>query len=318
MDDSEAPTVFEKSRHGITGGLARRMRLLSHLSAGGVLAIGALALAGWAVDAPRLKSVLVGGISMKPNAAIGLIFAGASLLLRGRDDPPWRRAAATTFAAIAALIGALTMFELATAHDLGIDELLYREPAGARAAAALGRMGLVAALSLFGSGAALILLGARHRIARAIAQVLAAAMSLLVLLPVVGYTDGGEALYGTVPFGIAAHTALALAMLNAGILLSSPTEFLVAVVSSPYSGGIMARRLLPIALALPLGAGSLVLLGERARLFGASTTLSLLAVCVIALFSATIWHNARALNQLEEMRTHSSPRYRTSCGRRST
>ena len=57
-----------------------------------VTVLGALVLAGWIFDVALLKSVQAGWATMKPNAALGFLMAGAALLMAERRTPnaPWR------------------------------------------------------------------------------------------------------------------------------------------------------------------------------------------------------------------------------------
>src|SRR5512145_3266931 len=71
------------------------------------LAGSLLSLAGWAFDVPRLTDWQANGISIQPNACIAAAGASVAVLLyvAGRAVP------AAYFAAIFAVIGALTAFE---------------------------------------------------------------------------------------------------------------------------------------------------------------------------------------------------------------
>src|SRR4029077_13030742 len=49
--------------------------------------MGMLAVLGWALDVPALKSILPGAVEMKANTAIALILAAMSLFLRTPQAP---------------------------------------------------------------------------------------------------------------------------------------------------------------------------------------------------------------------------------------
>src|SRR5688572_28276190 len=105
---------------------------------GGYALVGGLVtLAGWAFDIPRLAEWDANGINMKPNAAVAASAAGLGVLLCGL--PGWRGGRAVRFLGImVGLIGGLTLTEHVVGWNLGIDTLLWGEPAGERATAAPG------------------------------------------------------------------------------------------------------------------------------------------------------------------------------------
>ena len=113
----------------------QRMRFLQfycNASAIGVSATGGLILCGWAFHIEMLKSVLPGGVAIKPNMALLLVLSGTSLwlLLPGDARPPLRYIA-RVLAMLVTVIGAATRMEYLVSVNLGIDQLLFSEPAGA-------------------------------------------------------------------------------------------------------------------------------------------------------------------------------------------
>ncbi len=82
-----------------------------------------------------------------------------------------------------------------------------------------------------------------------------------------------------------AHTALALAFvtLAAGALCAAPESPVMAPLVSDSAGGVLARRLYPAVVAIPVALGSLTLArhGVDARLFVALTVTSLLVVVML-------------------------------------
>jgi hypothetical protein len=128
--------------------------------AAGMYAIlgGTIALAGWALDIPRLTDWRNDNISMFANtAACGVLGGMALLLLVGQRNVTWRFAAAQLLAGAAALVGLLTLFEHITGINLGIDTLLANRPWGQRVAAAPMRMGPPASMSFWLLGMGLLL-----------------------------------------------------------------------------------------------------------------------------------------------------------------
>src|SRR5882672_9941443 len=90
--------------------------------AGGIVstAAGCLVLVGWLLDIQPLKTVLPGLPSMVPNTALGLAFAGISLVLqtaqRSSRRTPLR--VGQSLAAIVVLLGVVTISEYVFKTDL--------------------------------------------------------------------------------------------------------------------------------------------------------------------------------------------------------
>lgn len=102
-------------------------RLAAMLSA----AVGLVAFAGWVLDIPLLKSVLPGVVEMKANTAVGLVLAACALfILSGRPSRSQQRLAQTLGLVVFAL-GLATLSQYLFGWRLGIDELLFRDTAGA-------------------------------------------------------------------------------------------------------------------------------------------------------------------------------------------
>jgi hypothetical protein len=79
---------------------------------------GAITLAGWALDMPRLTDWKNDGISMFPNAAVCAVLSGIALLVARR------RTVTSWLGVVVSMIGGGTLLEHVTGVDLGIDTLL--------------------------------------------------------------------------------------------------------------------------------------------------------------------------------------------------
>ncbi|MFL6208741.1 MAG: ATP-binding protein [Pyrinomonadaceae bacterium] len=261
--------------------------------------VGALVLTGWLFDIHRLKSVY-GDITMKANAALALLLAGASLWTLGvAEQSAFARRAGQMCAAVIALTGLLTLSEHVFGWNLGLDQLLFTEPAGALATTSPGRMGPFASVCFTLAGIALLLLHGRRNVS--LAQLLAVVISSLALLPIIGYAYKTEALYGVARYtGIALHTAVSLFVLGLGLLSARVGQGLTAVIGSNRAGGLMARRLLLAVVCVPFLLGWVRLLAQRAGYFDLGFGAALLVLFIIILFTAIIWQSAAKLNHTEQ------------------
>jgi PAS domain S-box-containing protein len=264
---------------------------------------------------------------MKPNTAVGLVLAGASVLLtvrerlRGEESreidrtgvsfPKARRKKrekrlyrfAAGGCALAVLsLGLLTLSQYLFGWNLGIDELIVRDPSEPMAS---GRMAETTAMNFAFTGTALWLLRQKHRHRHQIAQVLMLLVAFFSLLALMGYVYGVEAFYtvGTVrKTSIAWHTALAFLLLCVGIVSAHADRGFMQTLTSNLYGGLVIRRFLPGAIAWPLILGWFCLQGERAKYYNYAFGTSFLVLSIVIFYLTLIWRNAMFLDRLDRDR----------------
>ena len=96
------------------------------------------------------------------------------------------------------------------------------------------------------------------------AEFLGTISAVSALLAILGYAYRVPSFYGFgsyVPMTL--HTAIAFIALGVGIFLARSDEGIAAVIASDTAGGIVARRLLPLAIVLPAGLGAFALEAGR-------------------------------------------------------
>ncbi len=265
-----------------------------------VIFVGGLVLIGWALDVSWLKSILPGWATMKPNAAFAFILSGLSLWLLREETGGWPRRLAALFAGTMALIGGLTLTEHFTGWDLGIDQLMVKEPPSTIGTFPSVRIGINAALNFLLIGIALLILDVEtHRGSRP-AQHLTLIAALVSLLALTGHLYGVTRLQG-LAFAIpmVQSTALTFIVLCMGLLAARPDRGLMAVITSDHAGGTLSRRLLPVVIAVPIVIGWLRLLGERAGLYDAEFGVSLSMLSSVVLIGVLVWMSAKVLDRKE-------------------
>ena len=157
-----------------------------------VAAMGLTVLFGWALDVTPIKNLLPGTVTMKANTALCFLLAGCALFLY-LQTPGWQRLVQSMALAVAA-IGLATLGEYGFGWQLGIDQLLFREPADALYTLHSGRMSVYAATGFSATGFALLALS---RQALRLPAQLAAALTILVgVVPLLGYLGNISSLGG--------------------------------------------------------------------------------------------------------------------------
>jgi PAS domain S-box-containing protein len=259
-------------------------------------------LGGWGFNVAALRVVVPGYPAMVPNTAAALLLFGAALLLGAREqDKPSGNTAALICAAIAALLGAATLFEFISGMDLSLDRLLFP---GAVMPIASGRMSIASAVAFSCLGGALLL--SRTRRSFLVGQYLALIIGLLALFNVIGQIyaiDRFRAVAfqsGGVPMAI--HTSLTVLVLCAGALLARPRWGIMSTITSSSPGGVMTRRLLPAALLIPIGMGWLRKEGQLWGFYDDALGRVLFTSLLIAVFALLIWTSGQLLNRMDTER----------------
>lgn len=267
--------------------LHRRVPLVAGLFA---LAVGALACAGWVWDVSALKSLLPGMPTMKANTAVCFMMIGLAMFWM-RDDAPRLAGPARILALAVLVIAALSLAESFTGVNLGLDELLFRDP-GNIPPGVPGRMSPVTATCFLLLVAALLM---RHPVTRS--QIMGLMVLLLSGFVVIGYLYHSREIiiYSTV----AAPTAITLCVLSLGVLGRDAHRGMLAVVTGAGSGGTIARRLLPASFIVSILFGWLTLLGQRAGWYDLNFGMALQTVALATTFTALIWVGARLLGRTD-------------------
>lgn len=267
-------------------------------------AIGLVGLAGWMFDIEALIRIHPAWVTMKANTAICLILAGTgTALLRSETMTRAQHALVRVFSLVIGAIGLVTLGEH-MGWDVNIDHVFFTESQAHAGRSFPGRMGPASALNFVLIGTAMMSLGARSRRGDWLAQPGALLVMVITLLVFLAYFYSVEMPKGLENyFSIAVHTVIAFQMLAIGLLLARPDAGVMRVVLGDDGGGIIARRLLPLTMAVPGLIGWLCILGRDSGFFGRGAGTALLAAALTIIFSAVVWWAVRALSQLDARRT---------------
>jgi PAS domain S-box-containing protein len=265
-----------------------------------VLAASLASLFGWVLRMPGLSAWMPDAGSMTPNAAAALAFAALSLGLLARRPTPMQVRIARAFAVVVLAVGSFTLLEYIAGLHAGIDEWLGAMPPRADGVFP-SRMSPITAFCL--SCAGLSLLGARDMKRSAATDIPTLLMLLASTVGLAGYAYGAEPLYRIWPHSsLAPHTAAAIMLLGLGLLWAAPHRGLVALVNRSTGGSVLARRLIPAAIVVPLVAGWLRVRGEQAGLYDVALGTALLVTALMVVFVAIVWWTAASIDAIDAAR----------------
>ena len=247
MGEPESPEAVEQ----------RRARRAVRLIAAGILALGALAIAGGVNPAAPLGRFAA---ALDIKLAWALAFAGIGLALALAS---YRAARAAKV--VAALV---VLFSLLSVVGFDFDEqfgpLLFLD---------YERMAPTAALGFAVLGSAIVLAPHRPSLSRLLALLVAATG----LLAVFWYIYGVPTFLGLPITGVALVKALLQGAASIGVLFLRPESGAPAAMLDRSEAGHEFRRLLPAALLLPIALGWLALAGERLNWYGSAFETALFA-----------------------------------------
>ncbi|MCC5614156.1 PAS domain S-box protein [Nostoc sp. CHAB 5836] len=291
--------------------------------------VGSLVLVGWWLEIELLKRGFLGSpATMKVNTALCFVLCGVSLWLfskrgeqgsRGAEQknskfkiqnsklfPHFPTLLISRVCAIAVTtIAALTLYEYLFGWNFGIDELLFRDLPTSLATSHPGRMGVNTALNFMLVSVALqILIHPKTHRSYWYAQIIALIATLISFQALMGYAYKVKVLYGLAPdaTSMTLHTVVLFILLNIGILWVQADQGLMRVVTSDSYGGLLARRLLVAAIAVPFILGWIIVEGQRAGQYDPAFAVSVFAIVLIVIFTVLIWQSAAVIQRLSQQR----------------
>ena len=261
-----------------------------------LMLLGVLVLLGWLLNVGLLTTVLPGRITMKPNTAIGFLFLGVALFLLTRSSKTRKTVLwCAASAAVVILVGLLTLSEYLFHVSLGIDQFFFRDLTQFPYP---GRMAHITAFNFCITGLSVLLLAFSEKSAK-FSQALAASSGLSALFAIIGYSYGVPLLYGSTQYtSMALHTGVGFLIVSLSVLFCRPDLGLMSVLTNPYPGGWLARKLLPVAALAPAALGAACI---HSSFFSSDVRMGVayLVVAQIVLFMALIWTLAFVLNRAE-------------------
>jgi diguanylate cyclase (GGDEF)-like protein len=286
-----------------------------------VLVTSAVVLVGgYVLGYASLRNIVPGTVAMKPLAAVGLLAAGLSLL--AMSAKPAHRARGRVhrgLALVPLVLGAAVLGEYIFSWRLGIDELLFVDHVGRRAGIAYpGRFAPTTAVNLVLVGAALLAIECKPRHGWRPAEVLVLPAILVACMSIIGYAYGIPAFYGPASAAkMALNTAVCFLALGGAIILARPHGHILRLVTTDDPGGVMIRRIGPLAVLMPLTLGWMRLAAGDAGVFADRAGTWWLTAATIGCFVVLIWRVSARLSaadaerrilqtQLERLASHDS------------
>jgi signal transduction histidine kinase len=274
------------------------------IAGGAVAIIGALVLAGWALNLPFITQWSQGGIPMIPLTALCFVLAGGALTMAVRPNhTAVTEAIQQTLAAAVATIAVLSVYENIRGGPSQFDLLLFGGRVRGGPLSPPGRIAINTSACLLLFALALLTIPHDQRKRDLRAQMFAAPALFIALVAILGYVFNVKGMYSlSQTSGMALLTAIALLVLGVGILVAVRDRGVAALLMDEGAAGVLTRRLLPAALFAPVVLGIIRLAGESAGIYETEFGASLFAVSTILIFVVLVLWSARVLRDTDRER----------------
>lgn len=258
-----------------------------------------LALAGWVCDIGIFRRPIADLPAMNPTTAVAFLLSGLSFLTLTYPKQQRRiRTIGLVLASAVTLIGLLRLVNLFFPQLPACDELLFTTQMQKEAAAGLlVRMAANTAICFVLSGAALWSLQDRNSANRHLAFP-ELSIGLISLLSLLGHIYRVNEFYGVLRYlPMSLTTAVAFLFLSLACLFAVPERGIMHILTGSLPGSLMARRLFPFLLIVPIIFGWLRLYAGWSLHFGVEFGVSILVLSIIIFLAGIVFFNARQMNR---------------------
>ncbi|MGD0233531.1 MAG: ATP-binding protein [Syntrophorhabdales bacterium] len=276
-------------------------------------AISFLALVGWGFSVVLLTNIKSQWITIRVVTAICLALSALELaFLQWHSFSVRRSIVLQAPGVLVGLVGLLTIVAYAIKMITGQEPSLGDAPFLNLLLTPPARMALLTAIVFLIIGCALVLLATGGRRAAHIAHAVMVPAAMVSYLVPVTYVLGIQGLHGWYDVPVALHTGIAFCTISIAIFCIRPDTWLMRVFTGGHTGSVMARRLLPAFLMIPLLIGWLRLYGERAGAFESEVGVALVALTYTFCLFWIMWMTARSVNKVDDRRRQTDEALRES------
>ena len=297
--DQKLNQELAQMQHASDAPLARRCRRLALVIGLAVSMFGGAVVFSWA----KPLTLLVGA-----NAGAGVLLAGLALALQAMESVrhPWLPLAARIDASVPGLLGLAGIAQGLSNSVAWLDPLLV-PLTHAGILSAFFPMHPICSFSLLLAGCALLAQDFRSENGHAPSEYLALSLIALNLVPLAGHV------YQVAPLSYLGSTvavpwpiALSLLATGVGILLSRPSQRLMAIITDNVPGAEMLRRSLPQTLLVLVALNWIVSRGALTGWYDQSMVSPLLTLLNSSVILVIFWRTAATVNNEYRARLESA------------
>ena len=277
-----------------------------------VAGIAVIALAGWVFDLTLLTSFAPQRQAMSIITAICFLLIAAELAFLQKVPAAVREHFILKAPVIlVGLVGALTIVLYAISLFAGHDPPVGNIPFLNLFWIPLTRLALLTATLFLFTACALVLLATGRRRAADIAHAMMLPVAIGSFLVPVSYLFAAQSMHDWQNIPVALNTGITFCAVCIAIFCIRPHTWPMRVLTGDHAGGIMARRLLPALLIIPIIFDWLQYKAQVLSLFGQPVGVALLVVANTFFLLCLVWLVARSVNRTDERRRTAEHQFET-------
>ncbi len=263
-----------------------------------------LGLIGWITNIAFFKSIQPQWIPMNLITAICLSMAaiGLFMIIRKKYFNRLGILIAKILGILVCIIGLLTIADSANILGEGIEEFLSRSLAFDTVLSHSMRMTLLTAIIILSIGSAIVILANDSQRSANIAHIVILPAAIGSYLISLRYLFGVEFMHDFLGAPIAINSGIALCAICVAIFFIRPDTWLMKVFTGKLIGSLMAKRLFPALIILPVMIGWLRIYGEKMGIFDSEVGVILVAITYTVCLIGLIWLSAKSAIGMEKKR----------------
>jgi PAS domain S-box-containing protein len=268
-----------------------------------ILAISILDLAGWAFGITVLKSIDDHWVPMMIDTAISFVLCALSLyIIQKKITTGFISLIPKISGVLVFMAGALSSYLQIAILNNANEKTMMENPFLGIFLAPNNRMALVTACSFVLIGIIIFLISFHKKRLTEIAHAIISPVLLISYMIPVSYILGLHQLHSINNVSVALPTGIAFCALCLGILFNGTSSWVMKVFTSRSSGGLMARRLLPGLILLPVVIAWFRIQGEERGIFESEVGVGLVAITYTVCFVFLTWVSAKGANKIDKKR----------------
>jgi PAS domain S-box-containing protein len=287
--------------------LQHQLQKISRIFAVILIGLAALVLFGWQFEIEFLKRPFPKLVAMNPVTALAFISAGISfLLLTTQKKSAGKYKAGTLLASLVILIAAAKFASLIHGFNFQIDQFFFTEQLNRDIVGNISnRMALNTAFCFLLTGISLLLLPRSQEAEEKqnLFQYFSLFITVIALFSIMGYLYQVQIFYAMLSYiPMAIHSAFCFLFISLAIIFAFPYLGVMKHFSGDLDGSLLGRRLIPVAILVPVLIGLLRVWGQRAGLYTFEFGTAMLITSIIILMIFFIWQSTLQLNKRDKFK----------------
>jgi signal transduction histidine kinase len=283
--------------------LSRGFRITIRISIIAIFVISLMDLAGWIFSITLFKSIMPQWGPMKIITAVCFIFAATALLVIHADlSSIVSKTVSVVSAFFISIVSLVTLYVYIYFMVTGNEPSFTGVPFFGFFLPPEERMAFLTSINFLLIGGILFILPSDKTKASGIAHAMVIPVTLVSYFFLISYILDIYSVTEVNEIPVALNTGLAFCGTCTAILLLRSDTWLLKVFTSSDTGGIIARRLLPPLMILPVVIGWVRIHGERVGLFKSEEGVILVAITYTVCFLIIVWFTARSINSIDRKR----------------